>query len=238
MVYFVLGKKFKKRVFATIDEDYGLSAENKTEDMDSAVYERISNEFLEDLEKCNREKIFKETLLQSNSEFWRVERKKRLTASNFGRICKLRKTTSTAKIVADLLYATFKGNSATNFGLESEDAAIALFEKQYLKQVQRSGLIIDKSYPYLACSPDGLVDNNAIIEIKSSEKSGDLTPLQAVKERKIDYCIHNEEIDEIILKRNHNYYYQIQGLLHISDREICYFIVYTRGGLHVEKIKR
>ncbi|KAK5648295.1 hypothetical protein RI129_003187 [Pyrocoelia pectoralis] len=94
---------------------------------------------------------------------WKVERKKRLTDSNFGRICKLRKTTSTAKTVESLLYSNFKGNSATEFGLAHETTAIQF------------GLVIDKDYPFLACSPDGLIEENAIVEIKSSYKSGDAT---------------------------------------------------------------
>lgn len=97
-------------------------------------------------------------------------------------------------------------------------------------------MIIDDEYSYIACSPDGLVNNDAVIEIKSSEKSGNLSPIDAVIQRKIDYCeLKNGTIK---LKRNHNYFYQVQGLLHITKRQLCYFLVYTKGGLHIEEIER
>lgn len=230
------GKSTKNKRFATTDEYYGPDSSDLVADMNENVYATKSVEFLRKLQETDKEKIFQETLLQSNSEVWKAERKKRVTASSFGKICKLRKTTSTAKTVSSLLYSTFSGNSATRFGLEHEETAIALFEKRFEKSVERSGLIIDQEYFYLACSPDGLVGDNALIEIKSSDKSGNLSPIDAVSQGKIDYC--KLENGLITLKRNHNYFYQVQGLLHITKRELCYFLVYTRGGLHVEEIKR
>jgi len=55
------------------------------------------------------------TVEQSNCEKWKRERCKRLTASNFGRICKLRKTTSREKSVISIIYQSdyFHGTSAT-----------------------------------------------------------------------------------------------------------------------------
>jgi len=47
----------------------------------------------------------------------------RLTASVFGKICKLRKTTSRAKTIEALLYGTFQGNLATKYGVEHEEVA-------------------------------------------------------------------------------------------------------------------
>jgi len=57
------------------------------------------------------------TVEQSNCEEWKKERYKRLTASNFGRICKLRKTTSREKSVILNIYQSdfFHGTSATRY---------------------------------------------------------------------------------------------------------------------------
>lgn len=58
------------------------------------------------------------TVEQSNCEEWKKERYKRLTASNFGRICKLRKITSREKSVTSIiLYQSdfFHGTSATRY---------------------------------------------------------------------------------------------------------------------------
>lgn len=43
--------------------------------------------------------------------------------------------------------------------------------------------------------------------------------------KKIGFCLEFRG-DELKLKRNHHYYYQIQGQLNISRRNICYFVVY------------
>lgn len=50
---------------------------------------------------------------QSLCNLWLVERKKRLTASNFGKICRLKPKTPCQKTVVQLLYTKFTGNAAT-----------------------------------------------------------------------------------------------------------------------------
>lgn len=57
---------------------------------------------------------------QSHSTLWKEERWKRLTASSFGKVCKMRRNTSCVKTVKYLLYNTFGGNAATRFGMEKE----------------------------------------------------------------------------------------------------------------------
>jgi hypothetical protein len=46
--------------------------------------------------------------------------------------------------------------------------------------------------------------------------------------------------DNLQLKRNHKYYYQVQGQLNISNRKSCYFVVYVeeKQNLFVEKINK
>jgi len=36
---------------------------------------------------------------------------------------------------------------------------------------------------------------------------------------------------ELKLKTSHDYYYQVQGKLHIADRKYCYFVVWTLKGI-------
>ncbi|KAK5644635.1 hypothetical protein RI129_001761 [Pyrocoelia pectoralis] len=227
----------KQKHYATTDEHYGPEVvHTRIPDMQIATYSEKAKAFVDDLNNVDKNRLCEETIFQGHCEMWKVERKKRLTASNFGRICKLRKTTSTAKTVESLLYSNFKGNSATAFGLAHETTAIQLFEKEYGKKVKQSGLVIDKDYPFLACSPDGLIEENAVVEIKSSYKSGDASPLDAIRNGTIKYCVERD--GKFYLRKTHSYYYQVQGLLHITRRELCYFTTYTKGGIFVEQIRR
>lgn len=38
------------------------------------------------------------------------------------------------------------------------------------------------------------------------------------------------------LKQESNYFYQIQGQLHITERKVCYFFIYTSKWTHLEVI--
>ena len=49
-----------------------------------------------------------------------TERRKRITASNVGSIAKMRKTTKRCNKVKSLLYSSFRGNQATQYGVDNE----------------------------------------------------------------------------------------------------------------------
>ncbi|XP_045475419.1 uncharacterized protein LOC123681212 [Harmonia axyridis] len=56
---------------------------------------------------------------------------------------------------------------------------------------------------------------------------------------KADRLAYNETTNQAErLKKNHNYYFQIQGQLNICRREYCDFILYCDNDFHVETIKR
>ena len=38
------------------------------------------------------------------------------------------------------------------------------------------------------------------------------------------------------LKRDHAYYYQVQGQMGVTGAKWCYFIVYTSKGIYIERI--
>ncbi|KAF0719079.1 YqaJ domain-containing protein [Aphis craccivora] len=86
---------------------------------------------------------------QSQSDAWRNECRKRLTASKFGEICKMRENTS-CKIKVHNYPTICKSMS---YGIEMEPHARRQFEELNGLAVRTCGLCIDQEFSYLAASP-------------------------------------------------------------------------------------
>ena len=181
--------------------------------------------------------IEKLTRGQNQNELWYDARKQRLTSSNFGAILKLKPSTRPDNLLKDILgYRTFQ-SAYTNWGIKHEAAARRQYMNRTKNNVEQCGLIINSEYPYLGASPDGLiVDSDGIIEIKcpASEKWKMALPEDCARDKDF-YCFLND-VDEICLKEEHHYYYQIQGQLAITKRKWCDFIIWTLKGLSVQRI--
>lgn len=74
--------------------------------------------------------------------------------------------------------------------------------------------------------------DDCLVEVKCPYSGRNEKILPGKHFRFLDY----NEKNEIILKRTSNYYYQVQGQLHICQKKSCYFVVYTFSDLFVEKI--
>lgn len=113
------------------------------------------------------------------------------------------------------------------YGIQYEPVAKEAFESLFNVKVLPAGLFVDEEFNFLAGSPDGLVGENEIIEIKCPHNSKDMTPHQGVETKKIKYMKSNGDLQ---LNRNHNYYYQVQGQLRVANKRSCYFVVWTPKG--------
>ena len=184
-------------------------------------------------------KIEIETMNQSHSEAWFKERQWRITASYFGRVCKMRKSTSPVKLANTITTQCQKQliPLACSWGKDNEPIAVTAYI-QHMKNCKRNisvsptGLRINPDFPYLGASPDGLVtdadcpDPNGILEVKCPFKYRNLDPNQAAENK--DFC--SELKDGMLkLKKKHNYFYQIQGQMAITSRKWCDFVIYTNN---------
>lgn len=214
------------------DQDYGTAEES----IDPEEYEYRKNTFLKNLAN-DINNIHVKTLGQRDSSLWFSERRKRLTASNFGRIYKLLPKTDKMNVAKEILNSKFTGNIYTQYGIENEPKAIEAFASMINKKIESCGLFINPVYPYLAASPDGLIGSNYIVEIKCPFVARNMEPETAIREKKIKFAIVDEN-NQMTLKKSHKYYSQIQGQLFITEKECCYFIVWTPKGLLYQKIGR
>ncbi|CAH1141268.1 unnamed protein product [Phyllotreta striolata] len=203
----------------------------RTED----VYGLKKNAFLKQLERLPGD-VEKMTRNQVNNPVWFEERRKRLTASNFGRICKLLDTTNRKKVVESLLHDTFKGNIYTKWGTDNEPCARSNFEKLLNVVVKDCGLFVHPDYPFLAASPDGLIEPDGLVEIKCPYKAKEVAPDEGIESGLIKYA--KLEKGALKLNKEDKYYYQVQGQLFVTGRTYCYFVIWTPKGLLYEKILR
>ena len=96
---------------------------------------------------------------QTENTDWRTERSRRLTASNFGRVAKLRAATSRHNTVLSILYPDdISSLPAIKHGRQSEQRALAQLVS-LVGAVRPCGLFVDTNTGYLAASPDGVLDD-------------------------------------------------------------------------------
>ena len=185
---------------------------------------------------------------QAGSDRWKMERRKRLTASRVGGIAKMKKTTKRSNRVKDLLYSTFRGNESTRYGMLMEDQARTEY-LTYQQQnghpdisVQNCGLFVSHDSPWLAATPDGLVNDPSdqkssagLLEIKNPHSKRHMTIPEACNSKSF---FLKEEDTKYKLKQQDNYFHQVQCQLYCVNREWCDFVVRTERDLHVERIYR
>lgn len=64
-----------------------------------------------------------------------------------------------------------------------------------------------------------------------------MTPVDAIKKNILKYCTLTEN-NKILLKRNSDYYYQIQEQLEVTQRKFCILVIWTPKGMAWEIIPR
>ena len=94
------------------------------------------------------------------------------------------------------------------WGREYEPHAIAAFEEQTGMFVQPCSRIFSTELPYVSGEPDGLVGDNAIIEVKCPSNPRNHFANLRTGAQIIDY------------------HWQMQGYLWLTGRSLCYFVSY------------
>lgn len=119
-------------------------------------------------------------------------------------------TTSTAATVKKVLYKkNISHVTAIAHGVENEKLAIQQMERQENIEINPCGLFIDSHYPFIAATPDGLVGNDTIVEVKcplSALKGGIYA---AIKEIKFNSINMTEKKQIKTINKNSNWFYQI-----------------------------
>lgn len=188
---------------------------------------------LQAMDADEREQIRLNTVGQAENREWFLERTGRITTSMFKQAINCRKTRSILKDI--FRYRTEKPLRETDprfYGIKMEPVAIAKYtELRALADspvtVLRTGLHVHKDYPFLAGSPDGIVQEatgEGLLEVKCPSKQAGRTPEEACTDK--EFCCELVG-SEVKLKKKHAYYFQVQGLLGVTGLKWCDFVVFT-----------
>ncbi len=173
---------------------------NRKEFLDSL--EDFSNDYIDDPFSTRFGIHIGGTEGQSSSDLWHFVRKYRLTASS------LKKTLSNPNAALEKFWFGTKNLShvpAIAWGKNHEDDGIAAYENRF-GTVVRTGIFVSKRIPYLAASPDAIdLSNEVLIEVKCPFSLKNADPNLMLP----DYCCRDDN-GIVKLKKNHDYYYQIQ----------------------------
>ena len=90
--------------------------------------------------------------------------------------------------------------------------------KEKLSDIETCGLFIEPENYVLGVFPDGLLGAEKIVEIKCSYAA---YRLQLTPEEKTFW--RQNKSGEIIINKKHDWYYQIQGQLHIARKNECMY---------------
>jgi len=113
---------------------------------------------------------------EQRSADWLRVRQGRLTASNFGAAIGFNYFCRPSKLLERMLWETFKGNAACDYGIANEPVACDIYER-YIREkhpgaevkFEYPGLVVPLAYPFLGCSPDGITNidgERILLEIK------------------------------------------------------------------------
>ncbi|XP_052124238.1 glutamic acid-rich protein-like [Frankliniella occidentalis] len=183
-----------------------------------------------------------QNLAQGTPE-WLNERWGRLTAVDFGEVCKRQDTTSCKRFVTDKLYKSkVQGRlddvKQIQHGKLNESLAKERLKTKGYPSIKECGFFVDKDMPFLGASPDGLIGSDAILEVKCPFKAYESKTKNEAMDMKLVTYLERDGNGEVKLKTNEDYYYQVQGQLHITRRQRCVFMVFAKHWEHIEEIER
>jgi hypothetical protein len=99
-------------------------------------------------------------------------------------------------------------------------------------EIKKCGLFVNQNYPFLAASPDGHSKlDNKLVEIKCPYSGRNMLITEGP-----EFPFLHMSNNRLSLKRNHQYFYQVQGQMACSEICSCYFVVYTLKDIFVEVI--
>ena len=170
---------------------------------------------------------------QRDNPSWQMIRKSRLTASNFGSILSAKRVTPSLieRLLGEYDLTRVK---AIQWGITNEPEALKAFSQITGLQVVETGVWLHEC-GLLGASPDGLVGDNSVLEAKCPYTQRNLTIEEAIATN--NFYLEKKD-GKIVLKKDHVYWHQVQGQMHLAKKVKGYFVVWTTMDFVVLEIQR
>ena len=175
------------------------------------------------------------TVGQRDNPAWHLARRGRPTASNFGSVLQAKRVTPSLlkRLLGEYDLSRVK---AVQWGVNNETEALKAFTNLTGKTVLETGIWLDTS-GILGASPDGLVEEDSVLEAKCPYTEKNMTIEEAVGTSP-NFYLEKTESGQYALKKGHVYWHQVQGEIYFSRRKFCYFVVWTAKAVVILKIAR
>lgn len=180
--------------------------------------------------------IERRTRGQHTSSLWFAARAGRITASSMHSVYATNISSPALSTIKRVCYPTRgPGTAATSWGIKQEETARQAYtthtkEQHRNQQVQTCGFFVNPAFPQVGASPDAIVSctccGKGCIEIKCPAKYKDYTVLDACASDDRNFCLHVVD-GQVHLKKNHQYYSQVQTQLFVTNSAYCDFVVWT-----------
>ncbi|PFX12320.1 hypothetical protein AWC38_SpisGene23745 [Stylophora pistillata] len=206
-----------------------------------------ANEIVEEIQVTKKQQALVEerTRDQADSRLWFRMRTGRIRASKFKNACRTDPSCPSHSLIMSICHPEMArfNTEATKWGCQHEKVAketYASFQKVKHKNfgMSYSGLFVSRNHPYLGASPDGLVCCDCcgagvcVIKCPFCHKNDHISTSAQDK----NFCFEVTTTGAHRLKRNHQYYYQVQLQLMCTDLKYIDFVVWTKNGLFIERI--
>ena len=118
--------------------------------------------------------------------------------------------------------------AAIEWGKDHEDTPLQAFATMFEEgDVKKCGFFVSKKFPQFGCSPDGIIPNEWLIEIKCPFLLKDTTPTDLSKlstaQKRSFFLV--ETPYGVQLDKKHKYHYQCQWQMFVTGLKKLKFIV-------------
>jgi len=179
-------------------------------------------------------KVEQLTIGQYKNPKWFEAKNNKISSTQIAKIVKRRKPITLDFVTKLRQRLDLSKIPAIAHGLRCESIALTKYAEQTGNIIREVGLYTSRTHPFIVASPDALFYDTTgeflgVIEVKAPYSARHCTTEEALK--KLRYIDNTGR-----LKKNTNYFFQVQAQMACSEVTICHFVIYTYRGIHIEKI--